>query len=55
MLTFGLQVDVLIRATLGVVHEFPHDDGKAEDVTFGRPIDWEPALPQELRGGPEHL
>lgn len=55
MLTFGFQVDVLIWASLGVVHEFPHDDGKAVDVTFGRSIYGEADLSQKLRGCPVHL
>lgn len=55
MLTFGFQVDVPIWASSGVVHELPHDDGKAVDVTFGRPIDPGIDLPQKLRGGPVHL
>lgn len=39
MKTFGLQIDVTIWTCLRVVHELPHDDGKTEDITFGRPFD----------------
>ena len=53
VLTFGFQVDVLIRTQ--PVHELPHDDGEAEDVTFGRPADRETDLSQELRSRPVHL
>lgn len=55
MLTFGFQVDVLIWPSLGAVHEFPHDDGKAVDITFGRSFDQLVDLSQKLRGGPVHL
>lgn len=55
MLTFGLQVDVLIRARLSIVHELPHDDGKAVDVSFGRPIDLKTEMSQKLGGCPVNL
>lgn len=55
MLTFGLQIDVMIWVSLRVVHELPHDDGKAKDVTFGRSIDWETDLSQKFGGCPVHL
>lgn len=55
MLTFGLQVGVMIWASLRVVHEFPHDDGKAVNVTFGRSTDRDTDLPEKLGGCPVHL
>lgn len=55
VLTLGRQVDLVIWAGLCVVHEFPHDDGEAVDVGFGRPAHLETGLSQELGGGPVHL
>lgn len=55
MQTFGLQVDVIIWASLRVVHELPHDDGKAVDVTFGRSTDREADLSEKLGCCPVHL
>lgn len=54
-LTFGFQVDVLIWASLGVVHELPHDDGKAVDVAFRCSIHRDTDLSQKLGGRPVHL
>lgn len=53
-LTFGFQVGVLIWASLGVVHEFPQDDGKAVDVTFRCSISQSTDLSQKLGGRPVH-
>lgn len=55
VLTFGFQVDVLIGAGLGVVHDFPQDDGKAVDVALGRPPDWAVHLPQKFWCRPVHI
>ena len=53
--TFGLQVEILIWVQLRVVHELPHDDGKAVDVTFGRSVDRDADLSQKLRSCPVQL
>ncbi|KAF3853890.1 hypothetical protein F7725_014578 [Dissostichus mawsoni] len=45
-------VDVMIRARLSIVHELPHDDSKAVDVSFGRPIDLKTEMSQKLGGCP---
>ena len=55
VLTFRAQVDFMIWARLSVVHEIPHDDGKAVDVRFRRPIDLETDLSQKLGGYVVHL
>lgn len=55
LLTFGFQADVMIWGSFGVVQEFPHDDGEAVDVTFGRSIDQDADLSQKLRSRPIHL
>lgn len=54
-LTFGLQVEILIWVRLRVVHELPHDDGKAVDVTFRRSVDRDADLSQKLGSCPVQL
>ena len=55
MLTFGLQVEVMVWARLRTVDEFSHDDGEAEDVALGRSVKWDTHLSQVLWSCPVHL
>lgn len=55
MQTFWVQVDVLIWTSFRVVHEFPHDDSEAVDVTFGCSITWKTNVSQKLRGHPVQI
>ena len=55
MRTSGRQAEVVVRPGLGAQHQFPHDDGEAEDVALGRPVEGQAVQPQELRGDPEEI
>lgn len=54
-LTFRLQVDVLVWARLGAVHNLPQDDGEAVDVAFGRHTDLATNFSQKFWCCPVHI
>lgn len=55
MSTFGLQVNVVVRPNVCAENQFPHDDGKAVDITLGCTIEGQIVLSQKLWGGPVQL